>query len=266
MGELFLMRKKFIYLTAFLVVFTLVLTACSKGDSTTTTKKRPEQLSGVYKETAKDTPQDDQGRDQPNYFYFKKDGTLLLAQPETGDSDKGNYGDAERGTWKRISKNRFKLKLTSIHDKDHYTLIMKKSGSRLTTKGTAKDASFEWDQDSYQKTEMTKNDFMDLFKAAKESQQKEIQENGFTEPDNDNDSESNTDNQSSNNNSSDAIDAEERAAAFKNGGRWITDKSDPEYYSDANAYVTYLQIKDGVKSGTTNPDGTETAQGMAEDE
>lgn len=152
-----------------------------------------------------------------------------------------------------------------VYDKDYYTLTATIKNGQLNTGSTKKGVKWEWTADHAKKIKMSTSEFLKMFDAAKKSSLKGIQENGYDTPDNDSNNNSNSqgDNSSS---SSDSIDAQERAAAFKNGGRWITDKSDPEYYSDANAYVTYLQIKDGVANGTTNPDGTETAKGMAEND
>lgn len=244
----------------------LILVGCGKKAPTHATSNQ-EFLSGVYKETDQDTPKDDEGRAQPNYFYFKKNGDVLVAQAETGGENNGNYGDAKRGTWKALGNNKFKISIKTIYDKDAYTFTMKKSGNQLSTSGTAKGATYEWGKDSYKKTDMTAADFMSMFNAAKESQQEKVKKNGYTDPDNNSDSasSSNTNATSNSGTASDDVDAQERAAAFKNGGRWITDKSDPAYYSDANAYVTYLQIKDSVQKGLMNPDGTETPKGQAED-
>lgn len=219
-----------------------------------------QSVTGVYKELSSDAKQDD-GSLQYSYYCLMSNGQIKIATPETGDDNSGYYGDALKGTWKSLGNNKYRLKLHDVYDKDYYTLTATIKNGQLNTGSTKKGAKWEWTADHARKIKMSQSEFLKMFDAAKKSSLEGIQENGYATPDNDTNSNSQGDNSSS---SSDSIDAQERAAAFKNGGRWITDKSDPAYYSDANAYVTYLQIKDGVANGTTNPDGTETAKGMAE--
>lgn len=223
-----------------------------------------QNITGVYKELSSDAKQDD-GSLRYSYYCLTSNGQIKIATPETGDDNSGYYGDALKGTWKSLGNNKYRLKLHDVYDKDYYTLTATIKNGQLNTGSTKKGVKWEWTADHAKKIKMSTSEFLKMFDAAKKSSLKGIQENGYDTPDNDSNNNSNSqgDNSSS---SSDSIDAQERAAAFKNGGRWITDKSDPEYYSDANAYVTYLQIKDGVVNGTTNPDGTETAKGMAEND
>ena len=59
----------------------LILVGCGKKAPTHATSNQ-EFLSGVYKETDQDTPKDDEGRAQPNYFYFKRMGTYWSPKPK----------------------------------------------------------------------------------------------------------------------------------------------------------------------------------------
>lgn len=227
-----------------------------------------QNITGVYKEISADAKMDD-GTFQYSYYYLTSDGQVKIATPETGGDDNGYYGDALEGTWKALGNNKYRLKIHDVSDRDSYTLTATIKNGRLNTGSTKDGAKWEWSADRAQKIKMSKGEFLEMFNAAKESNLKRIQENGYATPDNDSSSNSDSSSNGQDNTSSadsDSVDAQERAAAFKNGGRWITDKSDPAYYSDANAYVTYKQIKDGVANGTLNPDGTETAKGLAEDE
>src|SRR5699024_8726910 len=151
----------------------LILVGCGKKAPTHATRNQ-EFLSRVYKTTDQDTPTDDEGRAQPNYLYCKKNRDVLVAQAETGGENNDNYGDAERGNWKALGNNKFKISIKTIYDKDAYTFTMKKSGNQLSTSGTAKGATYEWGKDSYKKTDMTAADFMSMFNAAKESQQEKV--------------------------------------------------------------------------------------------
>lgn len=143
-------------------------------------KNKKGLLSGVYKETSRDVLADDAGRPQYNYFYFKEDGTALLAQPETADQ----YGDAGQGTWEYLGNDQFQVKIKSIYDHNFYQLEMTRSGKGLTTPGTVKNAPFEWEADSYQQDEMVVADFMDMFNQAKKSQQEKVAKNGYDVPEN----------------------------------------------------------------------------------
>lgn len=215
-----------------------------------------QNVTGIYKEISADAKQDD-GTFQYYYYCLTSNGQIKIATPETGDTDSGYYGDALQWTWKALGNHKYRLKFHDVYDKDYYTLTATIKNGRLNTGSTKKGAKWKWTADRAKKIKMSNSEFLKMFDAAKKSSLENINENGYDQPDNessDNSADSQNNNSSSEN---DSIDAQERAAAFKNGGRWITDKSDPAYYSDANAYVTYLQIKDGVANGTTNPDGTE---------
>lgn len=131
---------------------------CSNKKQVTQPKQ---QLSGVYKIADKDADTDDDGNEQPGYYYFKKDGTVLWAQPETGDDDSGNYGGAARGTWKTLGNNKFKIHLQYIYDTDVFTFTAKKTGNKLHTYSNSRKSRFEWDaDDNYKQPQMDYSDFM----------------------------------------------------------------------------------------------------------
>lgn len=257
------MKKWFKYLVCLLGAFTVSVVALSIN-----TVHASQNIAGVYKELSTDAKMDD-GTFQYNYYYLTGNGKIKIATPETGGDDNGYYGDALQGTWKALGNNKYRLKFHDVSDRDSYTLTATIKNGRLNTGSTKEGATWEWNADHARKIKMSKIEFLEMFDAAKESNLKRIQENGYATPDNGSSSSSDSSSNGQGNTSSsdsDSVDAQERAAAFKNGGRWITDKSDPAYYSDANAYVTYKQIKDGVANGTLNPDGTETAKGLEEEE
>ncbi|WP_373842850.1 hypothetical protein [Limosilactobacillus sp.] len=136
----------------------IVLVGCSNKKQVTQPKQ---QLSGVYKIADKDADTDDDGNEQPGYYYFKKDGTVLWAQPETGDDDSGNYGGAARGTWKTLGNNKFKIHLQYIYDTDVFTFTAKKTGNKLHTYSNSRKSRFEWDaDDNYKQPQMDYSDFM----------------------------------------------------------------------------------------------------------
>lgn len=161
-------------------IFTLGLALLTTVAIAKHKKNKRRLLSGIYKENAKDVLTDEAGRPQYNYFYFKEDGTVMLAQPETADQ----YGDAGLGSWKYCGTNQFRVEIKSVADKNSYTLVMTKDGSELTTPGTSKDAPFEWEADSYQQVDMTVDAFMDMFNQAKKSQQEKVAKNGYDVPEN----------------------------------------------------------------------------------
>lgn len=93
-------------------------------------------LTGVYKE--KESDADTKYGPQPNYIYFNRNGTLVMATPEIGGSDEGYYGSAYRGTWKAMGNNCFILNVHSVYNKDHYKLELNKDGSHIFFETTAK--------------------------------------------------------------------------------------------------------------------------------
>ena len=193
-----------------LLLVTIGLVGCSNGNnkqgskaSNTQTSQKSQVLSGVYKISDKDSDTDDNGNKQPGYYYFKKNGEVLWAQNETGDEDNGNYGGAARGTWKSLGNNMFELKMHDVYDNDYYTIKAKLSGNKLYTYSNSKNAKYSWSADvNTKQSSMTYSDFMDMFNKAKDSDQKGIQESGYTKPDND--SSSNGSNNSSSNSDSDS--------------------------------------------------------------
>ena len=199
-----------------LLLVTIGLVGCSNGNnkqgskaSNTQTSQKSQVLSGVYKISDKDSDTDDNGNKQPGYYYFKKNGEVLWAQNETGDEDNGNYGGAARGTWKSLGNNMFEIHIKYIYDNDDFTFKAKKTGNKLHTYSNSKNAKYEWDaDDNYKQPDMTYSDFMDMFNKAKDSDQKDIQENGYAKPDNDSSSDSSNSSSSSSDSDSSSTSAD----------------------------------------------------------
>lgn len=143
-------------------------------------------LSGVYRSNDAYNKEDD-GTIQPSYYYFKKNGTFMYCSPQV-NSVKGDdsyfYGDVSRGTWKALGHNQFQIKMRSVYDDDYYSFKAQLNGKRLHTDANARDAKFRWYADNNTKVAMTHSDYMTMFRKAQISAQKDIQQNGYTQPDN----------------------------------------------------------------------------------
>jgi hypothetical protein len=143
-------------------------------------------LSGVYRSNDAYNKEDD-GTIQPSYYYFKKNGTFMYCSPQV-NSVKGDdsyfYGDVSRGTWKALGHNQFQIKMRSVYDDDHYSFKAQLNGKRLHTDANAKDAKFRWSADNNTKVDMNYDDYMAMFKKARVSAQKGIQQDGYMLPDN----------------------------------------------------------------------------------
>lgn len=106
---------------------------------------------------------------------------MLYCTPEDGSS----YGDASEGTWKPLGSNKFEIKMHDVYDNDSYTIKAKRSDNKLHTYANSKSALYEWNADtSTKQPSISSSEFMSMFNKAKVSDQKNIQENGFTRPDN----------------------------------------------------------------------------------
>lgn len=145
-----------------------------------------QSLSGAYKMPNST----DDNTEQPDYFYFRKNGKVLQCTPKVNSTNKNSdteywYGDAYRGTWKSLGNNEYQIKLHDVYDNDYYTFKAKVKGNKLITYSNAKTAKYRWDGYSGKRQPyMTYSDYMTMFNEAKKSDQKSIQENGFTKPDN----------------------------------------------------------------------------------
>ena len=203
------MKSKHKWIIPLLLLVTIGLVGCSgkQGKEATNAQQDKQVLTGVYKISDKYNKTDD-GTPQPSYWYFKKNGKLLYCTPQVNSTNQNNdidfwYGDAYRGTWKSLGNNMFELKMHNVYDNDYYTIKAKLNGSKLYTYSNSKNAKYSWSADANTKqSSMTYSDFMDMFNKAKDSDQKGIQENGYTKPDND--SSSNGSNSSSSNSDSDS--------------------------------------------------------------
>lgn len=208
------MKIKHKWIIPLLLLVTIGLVGCSstngksQGSKTGPQSQEEKQaLTGVYKISDKYNKTDD-GTPQPSYWYFKKNGKLLHCTPQVNSTNQNSdtdlwYGDADRGTWKSLGNNMFELKMHDVYDNDYYTIKAKLSGNKLYTYSNSKNAKYSWSADvNTKQSSMTYSDFMDMFNKAKDSDQKGIQESGYTKPDND--SSSNGSNNSSSNSDSDS--------------------------------------------------------------
>ena len=217
------MKIKHKWIIPLLLLITIGLVGCSgkQGKEATNAQQEKQVLTGVYKISDKYNKTDD-GTPQPGYWYFKKNGKLLHCKPQVNSTNQNSdtdfwYGDAYRGTWKSLGNNMFELKMHDVYDNDYYTIKAKLSGSKLHTYANSRNAKYKWDaDDNYKQPDMTYSDFMDMFNKAKDSDQKEIQENGYTKPDND--SSSNSSNSSSSNSDSSEMSFDTAAQILQKGG------------------------------------------------
>lgn len=184
--------KKFLKYIGLILCLSLlvVVYGCSNRSSSSNTKEQT--LSGVYKTPSKA----DDGTYQPDYWYFKKNGKLLYCTPQVDSTNKNSdtdfwYGDASRGTWKSLGNDKFEIQMHDVYDNDYYTIKAKLNGDKLHTYSNSKNAKYSWSADnSTKQASMTYSDYMDMFNQAKKSDQKGIQDNGYTKPDNDSSSSS----------------------------------------------------------------------------
>lgn len=157
----------------------------------TTVKKQAQQIQGVYKTPSKV----EDGTSQPDYWYFEKNGKLMYCTPEVKSSNGDTwYGDASRGTWKSLGNNMYQIKMHSVYDSDYYTIKAKLNGNKLHTYALPKTAKFSWRADnSTKQTDMTKSEYMSMFRKAEISDQKGIKDVGYIKPDNSSSSSSSND-------------------------------------------------------------------------
>ncbi len=203
------MNFKYKWTIPLLLLVALGLVGCSgkQGKEATNAQQDKQVLSGVYKTDDKYSKRDD-GTLQPDYWYFKKNGKLLYCTPQVNSTNQNSdtdfwYGDASRGTWKSLGNDEFEIKMHDVYDNDYYTIKAKLNGNKLHTYANSRNAKYEWSADvSTKQSSMTYSDFMDMFNKAKDSDQKGIQESGYTKPNND--SSSNGSNNSSSNSDSDS--------------------------------------------------------------
>ena len=201
------MKSKHKWIIPLLLLVTIGLVGCSgkQGKEATNAQQDKQVLTGVYKISDKYNKTDD-GTPQPHYWYFKKNGKLLYCKPQVNSTNQNNdtdfwYGDAYRGTWKSLGNNMFELKIHDVYDNDYYTIKEKLNGSKLHTYANSRNAKYKWyADDNYKQPDMTYSDFIDMFNKAKDSDQKGIQENGYTKPDNDSSSDNSSESTSSNSN------------------------------------------------------------------
>lgn len=209
------MQIKHKWIIPLLLLVTIGLVGCSskQGKEATNAQQDKQVLTGVYKISDKYNKTDD-GTPQPSYWYFKKNGKLLHCTPQVNSTNQNNdtdfwYGEAGRGTWKSLGNNMFELKLHDVYNNDYYTIKAKLNGNKLHTYANSRNAKYEWSaDDNYKQPDMTYSDFMDMFNKAKDSDQKDIQENGYAKPDNDSSSDSSNSSSSSSDSDSSSTSAD----------------------------------------------------------
>jgi hypothetical protein len=252
-----LLKKRFKYLIGFVgILMILFIAGCGNSKETNQNKEQTQStnLVGVYKIDDMYSKNDD-GTVQPSYWYFKKDGKLLRCTPEADsikDDDSYWYGEAMRGTWKSLGNDEYQLKFHNVYNTDHFTIKAKVDGKRLTTYPTPKSAKYEWDKDTNTKIDMTYNDFMDMFNKAKESEQEDIKENGYDEPDNDGSDDSSTSDSDSDNTKTVGV----LILADAQGGLDKIEDTDVEYIimPKDNTYEIGLGTKDSTLEYTIDGD------------
>lgn len=245
--EKIFMKIKYKWIIPLLTLVTVGLVGCGNSNSSnkqasntskTQQSQKTQTLSGVYKIADKDADTDDNGNQQPSYYYFKQNGQVLWAQNETGDSDHGNYGNAARGTWKSLGNNMFKIHIKYVYDSNDFTFKAKKTGNKLHTYSNGR-AKYEWDaDDNYKQPDMTYSDFIVIFNDGKNSQREKVQENGYDDPDNDSSSSSSSSQQSSSPNINNAQDALDYLKQEKGDGDYTIDHGTFGMSDDPYATIT----------------------------
>ena len=174
--------KRTIALALAVLGLLLIITGCGKQ----TTKKTVPKLTGIYQIDAKYRDKDNDGNVQTDYLRLTKDGKVQEVEPETGGANHGEYGSVMRGTCRHLSGQKFQLKLHDVYDKNYYTVTAIKEDKNHFRTLDNHHGEYEWDADSWtRETTMTASDFQSMFERAAMSDQKKIQENGYTKPDND---------------------------------------------------------------------------------
>lgn len=266
------MQIKHKWIIPLLLLVTIGLVGCSskQGKEATNAQQDKQVLTGVYKEDDKYSKNDD-GTPQPSYWYFKKNGKLLRCTPQVNSTNQNSdtdfwYGDADRGTWKSLGNNMFELKLHDVYDNDYYTIKAKLNGNKLHTYANSRNAKYEWDaDDNYKQPDMTYSDFMDMFNKAKDSDQKDIQENGYAKPDNDSSSDSSNSSSSSTSADPDEIGKAVYARVFPSEQVDSVEQDGDSYYV-SNEYhsadsTVEFQINGDKVTYWTQADGDATADG-----
>lgn len=161
--------RKWKYLLGLLgMVVLLIVAGCQNN------RHQAQGLHGAYKVSQASADLDNQGNLQPDYWYFKKNGKLMWAEPETGDSEHGNYGSAGRGTWRALGNDKYRIHVEYLYsNSDPYTFTVKKTGNRLHAYDSEKNS---WN--NYRQPQMTYSDFISMFNRARQSAQQWAQKDG----------------------------------------------------------------------------------------
>lgn len=148
--------------------------------------RHSQKLTGIYK-LDEQYAKGDEGEDQPYYFYFKKNGKLMYAEPDAQvpESDTFYYGSVARGSWKSLGHNMYQLKFHDVYDNDFFSLKAKREGNKLHTYNAPRKAKYSWDADTSTKQKsMSPADFMKIYNKSKVSDLHNIGDNGYAKPDN----------------------------------------------------------------------------------
>lgn len=167
---------------AFLIVgIGLVMTGCSSKQHHQSSQA---QLTGIYQIDDTYRDMDDDGNEETDYLKFTKDGKVQMVTPETGDEHHGSYGSVDRGSYKHVKKNQFKVKIKDVYDHDYYEFTLIKENKRHLRTLSNHEGAYDWNSDSWTREKyMTAKDFDRMFAKAAESDQLKVQKNGYTDPD-----------------------------------------------------------------------------------
>ena len=227
--------KKWHYWVGILGIMALLMTAgCGHPHQN-------QSLHGAYRIASKDADIDSQGNLQPAYWYFKKDGSVLWAQPETGDSDHGDYGDSGRGTWKSLGNNKYRVHIKYLYTNNSDTFTAKKTGNRLHTY-----ENHDWSaDDNYYQPQITFSDYQSMFKRARKSTL-QMQQNDSSDNQDDNSTSSTT---ISNGNQALAYIKKQRGDhGFKlNGGTFGESDNPHASISDNDGNIYYVYANGTIK-------------------
>lgn len=255
-----------------LLLVALGLVGCSgkQGKEATNAQQDKQVLSGVYKTDDKYSKRDD-GTLQPDYWYFKKNGKLLYCTPQVNSTNQNSdtdfwYGDASRGTWKSLGNDEFEIKMHDVYDNDYYTIKAKLNGNKLHTYANSRNAKYEWSADvSTKQSSVTYSDFMDMFNKAKDSDQKGIQESGYTKPNNDSSSNGSNNSSSSTSADPDEIGKAVYARVFPSEQVDSVEQDGDSYYVSNEYHSADSTVKFQINGDTvtywTQADGDTTADG-----
>jgi hypothetical protein len=186
--------KRIKYIIGFLLIFSLIiLGGCGHKTAQHTKTVNTNSLNGVYRTVAKSS--DGKKQKLNEYWYFNKNGKLKYCVQEGNNQ----HGSAKEGTWKSLGNHKYQLKFHDVYDHDSYTIKAKLNGKSLHTYANGKDAKYLRPADDNTRIKMSYSKFMKLFNAAKDADQKYVQQYGYAQPSNGQQNENAQNNQDTNN-------------------------------------------------------------------